>query len=74
MLGSSIVGVALLLFMRWQGFILLEADLQHILEGALLCSVAAAAAESLPLAEGDNLLVPAAAAAVAVWWFGGVTA
>jgi hypothetical protein len=49
--------------------------LQHtglltLLKGCLLSSLAAAAVESLPLPDADNVLVPAAAAAVGLMWFG----
>ena len=42
---------------------------QHISQ-LLPAAVTAAAVESLPLPDADNVLVPAAAAAVGLWCFG----
>jgi len=68
--GSSIAAAALLLFMRWHGFMLQQRPLWDILAASILASLAAAIAESLPLSDADNVLVPATAAGVGLWWFG----
>jgi hypothetical protein len=47
-----------------------QIDLQTIVCGCCLASLAAAAVESLPLPDADNVLVPAAAAAAGLCWFG----
>lgn len=70
MAGSSIAAAALLLFMRWHGFMLQQQSLGDILAASILASLAAAIAESLPLSDADNVLVPATAAGVGLWWFG----
>lgn len=69
--GSFAVSILLLLYFEWRGLILQQTGLLVLLQGCCVASLAAAAVESLPLLEGaDNVLVPAAAAAVGLCWFG----
>lgn len=69
--GSFAVSVLLLLYFQWCGLMLQQTGLLALLQGCCAASLAAAAAESLPLLEGaDNVLVPAAAAAVGLCWYG----
>ena len=68
--GSLVCSLLLLRFLQISGLMLQHADPINILAGCCIAAVAAAAVESLPLPDADNVLVPAAAAAVGLWWFG----
>lgn len=68
--GSTAVSLLLLLYFQWCDTMLQLTDQLTLLQGCMLASLAAAAVESLPLPDADNMLVPAVAAAVGVLWFG----
>jgi hypothetical protein len=65
LLGGATMAQALLLHLRALGLLPHSPGSWVLLRGALLCSAAGAAVESLPLGEWDNAAVPAAALAAA---------
>lgn len=67
--GSFVCSLLLLLYLQLSGLMLQHTDPINMLLGCCIAAVAAAAVESLPLPDADNVLVPAAAAAVGLWWF-----
>lgn len=68
--GSFACSLLLLLYFQISGLMLQQTALPLLLEGCCVAALAAAAVESLPLPDADNVLVPAAAAAVGLCWFG----